>query len=77
MAQFQKAQKLKQVIAKMGVATLESMEFKGREGTKPVKWIGTQRSAFTHRKNQKRIKTIIEKEKESYHKRHEKREEKR
>ena len=53
----------------MGAKTFKSMEFKGREGIKPIKWIGTQRSAYTHRKNQKRIKAIIEKEKESFHKR--------
>jgi hypothetical protein len=26
---------------------------------KPIKWIGTQRTAFTHRKKQKRIKEVV------------------
>jgi hypothetical protein len=51
MEQFTKAQNLKQVISAMGAKTFKSMEFKGREGIKPIKWIGTQRSAYTHRKN--------------------------
>lgn len=61
----------------MSKSCLESMEFKGRGDIKPIKWIGTQRTAFTHRKNQKRIKTIIEKEKENFHRRLEQKEEKR
>jgi len=30
-----------------------------------LKWIGTQRTAFTHKKKQKRIKEVIEKTKEN------------
>jgi len=26
---------------------------------KPIRWIGTQRTAFTHRKKQKRIKEVV------------------
>ena len=43
----------------------EAFNFKGRTDIKPIKWIGTQRSAFTHRVKQKRIKDLIQKEKEN------------
>ena len=45
--------------------TYECCNFKGRSDIKPIKWIGTQRSAFTHRVKQKRIKDLIQKEKEN------------
>lgn len=45
-----------------------SIDFSGfvaRTGIKPVKWIGTQRSVYTHRKKQKRIKELLGKVKEN------------
>ena len=45
--------------------TFESCNFKGKSDIKPIKWVGTQRSAFTHRVKQKRIKDLIQKEKEN------------
>lgn len=33
--------------------------FNAKPGLKPIRWIGTQRSVYTHRKKQKRIKEIL------------------
>lgn len=37
--------------------------FAPKKDLKPIKWIGTQRSVYTHRKKQKRIKDLISKAK--------------
>ena len=50
-----KAQIQKQQTAFNSVAFDNSIEFK------PIKWIGTQRTEFTHRKRQKRIKELLAK----------------
>ena len=77
MKQHLQIQKLKASIKSLNTTTMGKISFKGVSGIKPIKWTGTQRSAFTHRNNQKRIRTIIDKEKENYVKRAEKREIKR
>ena len=41
----------------------DSLSFEGRSDIKPIRWIGTQRGAFTHRVKMKRVKDIIAKEK--------------
>lgn len=50
-----KAKIQKQQSAFTNVAFDNSSEFK------PIKWIGTQRTEFTHRKRQKRIKELLAK----------------
>jgi hypothetical protein len=35
--------------------------FNAKPDLKPIRWIGTQRSVYTHRKKQKRIKEILSK----------------
>lgn len=39
------------------------LNFNPKVGLKPIKWIGTQRSVYTHRKKQKRIKELLAKTK--------------
>ena len=50
-------------------SAFEARNFSDRKDIKPIKWIGTQRSAFTHRVKQKRIRDLIVKEKENKQKR--------
>ena len=65
--------KLKQSILQNAQKTYGSFHLKARTGIKPIEWVGTQRTAFTHRKNQRRIKAIIEKEKVNFEMRKEQR----
>ena len=48
---------------------LSNLIFEGRKDVKPIKWVGTQRTSFTHRKNPKRLNHVIKKEKENMKKR--------
>lgn len=61
-SQHLKNESLKQVISAQQ-ASFGAIAFNARTGMKPIKWIGTQRSVYTHRKNQKRIKELIAKAK--------------
>lgn len=40
------------------MSEVDALYFEGVR-PKPIKWIGTQRTAFTHRKKQKRIKEVV------------------
>jgi hypothetical protein len=57
-------QKSKKEIEAACQRTCQQMHLNGIK-QKPLKWIGTQRTAFTHRKKMKRIKEVIEKTKEN------------
>jgi len=53
-------------VRQFAAESYKKFDFEGKQGIKPIKWIGSQRTQFTHRKNMKRVKTIIEKEKENF-----------